>query len=117
MTSPSADCFLKVLRKYKRVLVAFLKQTDVVVKLPTELLRNCVISPSLKGKFDSLDNERLSPQLLAMYLLQQVGEQVKKDGSVFENFLQTLSGLDGRGKEVCEYLREELGEQITSNNK
>ena len=111
--------------------MSFLKQTDVVVKLPTELLRNCVISPSLKGKFDSLDNERLSPQLLVKYLLQQVGEQVKKDSSVFENFLQTLSGLDGKGKEVCEYLREELdvslssqeatvdcdGEQITSNNK
>ena len=131
MTSPSADDFLKVLRKYERDLVAFLKQTDVVVKLPTELLRNCVISPSLKGKFDSLDNERLSPQLQVRYLLQQVGEQVKKDSCVFENFLQTLSGLDGKGKEVCEYLREELdvslsnqeatvdcdGEQITSNNK
>ena len=131
MTSPSVDDILKVLRKYERVLVAFLKQTDVVVKFPTELLRNCVISPSLKEKFDSLDNERLSPQLVVRYLLQQVGEQVKKDGSVFENFLQTLSGLDGRGKEVCEYLRGELdvslssqeatvgcdGEQKTSNNK
>ena len=131
MSSPSVDDFLKVLRKYERDLVAFLKQTDVVVKLPTELLRNCVISPSLKEKFDSLDNERLSPQLLVKYLLQQVGEQVKKDSSVFENFLQTLSGLDGKGKEVCDYLREELdvslssqeatvdcdGEQITSNNK
>ena len=131
MSSPSVDDFLKVLKKYERDLVAFLKQTDVVVKLPTELLRNCVISPSLKGKFDSLDNERLSPQLLVKYLLQQVGEQVKKDGNVIDNFLQTLSGLDGRGKEVCEYLREELdvslsnqeatvgcdGEQITSNNK
>ena len=102
---PASD-YVEILQRRRKDFIATLKQTDLV-EFSTELRKSLVISQRVKNQFDSLDFDHLDVSLQIRYLLQQVGEQVKNNPSVFENFLEVVTKLDIYKNQVIEQLKKD----------
>ena len=107
---PASD-YVEILQRRRKDFIATLKQTDLV-EFSTELRKSLVISQHVKNQFDSLDFDHLDVSLQIRYLLQQVGEQVKNNPSVFENFLEVVTKLDIYKNQVIEQLKKDCKHAI-----
>ena len=96
---------VEILQNAEKKLLSALRLTDVT-KLSVELLKNILISKTVKDSFTTLDHDNLDVDVRVRYLLQHVYDKVKQNCRCFHDFMEVLLILDLN--DTCETLREEL---------
>ena len=93
-------------------LVSLLPSTGLV-EFSRELFKSRVIEKRVMEILARMDQESVNKELPVMYLVQQVCEGVKRDGTVFDRFVGILGKVSG--KLVCR-LSKELGKPDEDSN-
>ena len=96
---------VEILQHAEKKLLSALCLKDVTT-LSVELLKNRLISKTVKDSFATLDHDNLNVDVRVRYLLQHVYDKVKQNCCCFHAFMEVLLGLDLN--DTCETLREEL---------
>ena len=96
---------VEILQHAEKKLLSALCLKDVTT-LSVELLKNRLISKTVKNSFATLDRDNLNVDVRIRYLLQHVYDKVKQNCRCFHAFMEVLLGLDLN--DVCETLKEEL---------
>ena len=96
---------VEILQNAEKKLLSTLCLKDVTT-LSVELLKNRLISKTIKDSFATLDHDNLDVDIRIRYLLQHVYDKVKQNCRCFHIFMEVLLGLGFN--EMCETLREEL---------
>ena len=86
-----------------------------LVKFSRELFKFRVVEKGVKDILASMDQESVNKELPVRYLVQQVCEGVKRDGTVFGRFVGALDKLSGSEKLVSR-LSKELGQLDKGGN-
>ena len=63
------------------------------VEVANNLYRKCIISDTMRDQFVSLDHSRVEPQLQIRYLLRLARKQLEEDNTVWDKFLNLLTGM------------------------
>ena len=105
---------VEILQNAEKKLLSALRLTDVT-KLSVELLKNTLISKTVKDSFTTLDHDNLDVDVRVRYLLQQVYDKIKQNCRCFHDFMEVLLRLDLN--DTCETLREELRRWLFLNDR
>ena len=104
---------VEILQNAEKKLLSALRLTDVT-KLSVELLKNILISKTVKDSFTTLDHDNLDVDIRVRYLLQHVYDKIKQNCRCFHDFMEVLLRLDLN--DTCETLTEELRRWLFLND-
>ena len=78
------------------------------VEVANNLYRKCVISDTMRDQFVSLDHSRVEPQLQIRYLLRLARKQLEEYNTVWDKFLNVLTGMGASFNTMRVDLQEQL---------
>ena len=105
---PSEEKFLKrVLRDCEDELAFSLCRVDPV-ELCEHFFEQSVISRESYNHFTSMDHNRIKSRLRLRYLVRLVGEKIKKDPALWENFIAVLDALEGVPNSLTDKLKQAM---------
>ena len=96
---------VEILQNAEKKLLSALCLKDITI-LSVELLKNRLISKTVKDSFATLDHDKLDVEVRIRYLLQHVYEKVKQNNFCIHPFMEVLLRL--KLKDTCEALKENL---------
>ena len=103
---------VRVLCDKEEELVHVLSVKDPV-EVANNLYRKCIISDTMRDQFVSLDHSRVEPQLQIRYLLRLARKQLEEDNTVWDKFLNLLTGMGASFYTLRVDLQEQL-DKITA---
>ena len=84
------------------------------VEVANNLFKKCVISDTMWDLFTSLDHSSVEPLVEIRYLLRLVRKRLEDDGTVWDKFLNLLSGMGSTFNTVRKELQDQLDKSTRS---